>query len=63
MPTHTLTAGEQIDLGAEVRLTVLAVTEDEVVLGLSRPLGVDEPDLPGWEPPVQATLTALPGRN
>jgi CheY-like chemotaxis protein len=48
MATHILTAGEEIVLAGEVRLIVLAVTEDQVVLGISRPAGADEPDLPGW---------------
>jgi hypothetical protein len=47
----------------EVRLTVLAVTEDEVILGISRPAGADGPDLPRCDPLVYFALTAFAGSN
>jgi hypothetical protein len=56
MPDYTLQVGDELVLGDDTRLTVLAVERDGVVLGITAPdLGcVTLGDLPEDKPPPRA---------
>jgi hypothetical protein len=62
MHDHTLQVGDELQLGGDTRLTVLAVEGDTVWLGITAPEGawVVAPDR---EAPLRPALTALPRSN
>jgi Global regulator protein family len=62
MNDQTLQAGDELQLGRDTRLTVLAVEDDTVWLGITAPEGawVGAPDGDALR---RAALTALPGSD
>jgi hypothetical protein len=65
MNDHTLQVGDELLLGGDTRVTVLAVEGDTVWLGITAPEGawVVAPEAPGREALRGAALTAQPGSN
>jgi hypothetical protein len=65
MSVYTLQAGDEVVLDGDIRLTVLAVGEEEVLLGVSAPAmaWVLAPDAPEPQTLCWAARNTLPGNN
>ena len=64
MQDHALRVGEELVIQSHIRLTVLAVEEDEVVLGITaEPNGVRGPVAGQWRPRLTVVPVPLPNDN
>jgi hypothetical protein len=67
MPDHVLVVGDTLVVAAAIRLTVLAVKEDQVLLGVRAPGLIAREGPPGVRrkrrPRPTATPTPLPSEN
>jgi hypothetical protein len=64
MQDHALRVGEELVIPGHVRLTILAVEEDEVVLGITaEPDGVPDPVARPWRPRLAAVPVPWPNDN
>jgi hypothetical protein len=64
MQDHALRVGEELVIQGHARLTILAVEENGVVLGITaEPDGVRGPAARPWRPPLAAVPVPLPNNN
>jgi hypothetical protein len=64
MRDHALRVGEELVIQGHVRLTILAVEQGRVVLGITaEPNGVRGPAARAWRPRLAAVSVPLPSDN
>jgi hypothetical protein len=64
MQDHALRVGEELVIPGHIRLTILAVEEDKVVLGITAERnGVRGPVARPWRPRLAAVPVPLPNDN
>jgi hypothetical protein len=67
MQDHSLRVGDELVIQDHICLTILAVEEDEVILGITaitaEPNGVPSPMAHPWRPRLMAAPAPLPSDN
>jgi hypothetical protein len=64
MQEYALRVGEELVIHNHIRLTILAIEEDEVIVGVTTDLSDERgSELRQWRLRLMATATALPHNN